>query len=608
MPKAALHPFRSALVLLPLALAASGPGCASDVSTQHETGEPPAGAVRGEFAYNVATLDDGTSETDYFLKQPDGSELKLLFDSEPDVAAGTNLDVWVSPENGMFRVRHFEILPVSRIEQALIAGPSYNARSFAFVIVNNGTPPTPIAEADATRRVFGITPNTVPSVRQYYMEASYGRQDIAGMVVGPLNFTMTACNTGPLATALTPMVPFTANHYLWYIQPRNAACSWAGLAQGGTPVNPSRNTWYNASSGCVVLVQEPGHNFGMSHSSSMTCMGQPFADVPLGTCTHSEYGDRFDPMGGGCRHMNAFQKTYQGWLEKCNIVDSAVSGTYTLLPLELPCNGVQAITVPFGKVRPFTRSGGGGGTTTDQLTNYLIEMRAPIGIDSGLAATVQIRATSNLRDRTQRGLHTWILDMNPATTNVFDGLTVGQTFTDPAGSPIITVMALDNTKATVRVDVMAPAAGASATCLDDTPFTGPGPGTESCAPQVASAPNAPPAIPDGGATPPPPGPRPDAGGRDTAPPRGDAGPVTPPPGGSGGAGGSTPPPGTGGATGQGGAAGGGGVPVGDAGTGSVIVGSGCGCRLGSTDHTATGSVLACGLALVGLVFRRRRRR
>jgi hypothetical protein len=181
----------------------------------------------------------------------------------------------------------------------------------------------------------------------------------------------------------------------------------------------------------------------------------------------------------------------------------------------------------------------------------------------------------------------------------FDGLGAGQSFTDPTGSPKITVVDLDNTHATVKVEFPTPVMSATTvpTCLDDTPFTGPGPGPESCAARVASPSGAPPATPDGGATPPPQTPPKDGG---VAPKDGPA-PAAPDSGTPPGAGGE----GGGGAAGAGGAAGG--TASDAATTNPVVVSSGCGCRLGSADRGATGSVFACGLALVALVLRRRRR-
>jgi MYXO-CTERM domain-containing protein len=583
-------------------------GCTGEPSALDDMGDPAAGAIRGELTYNVATYDNGTTDTQYFLHPADrpSDELRVLFDSEPDLASGTKLDVWLSPENDAFRVRRFQVLPapvVATIHESLVNAPPYNPRSFAFVLVHAGTPPAqPLTAAAATEKLFGTTAGSkVPSVRQYYVEASYGRQDISGMVAGPLDFTMTGCNTSALATMLRPMIPGTYQHYLWYIEPRNAACGWSGLASSGTPDKPRADTWYNSSSGCVVLVQEPGHNFGMAHSSAMKCTGTPFADVPMGSCVHSEYGDRFDPMGGGCFHMNAFQKAYEGWFSKCNLVTTPSNITVTLLPLETPCDGVQAISVPFPKIRPFTRSGGGGSASTDSLSNYVVEMRSGIGIDKGIAQpVVQIRAASDLRERNQRGLHTWFLDMNPATT-ALDGLSAGQSFSDPTGSPTITVVSLDNTKAVVKIEFMGGGTGMP-TCLDDTPFSGTSPGPESCVGPAVPMGQPPVNFPDAGAPIPP---KVDAGG--TARDGGAPGMNPSPPGGSPDARPASSDAGAS-ASGEGISPPGPGAPDAAGITGPVTVGSGCGCHLGGSDRGTTGGALFAALAMTALVARRRRRR
>jgi MYXO-CTERM domain-containing protein len=95
-----------------------------------------------------------------------------------------------------------------------------------------------------------------------------------------------------------------------------------------------------------------------------------------------------------------------------------------------------------------------------------------------LAPQVQVRIGGDLRTRTQRGLHTWMLDMTPATaTNADGGLLAGKSYQDPGGGLTITVMSVDNNQAVVKVDMMGSAAS---TCLDGTTFTAPGPGPESC--------------------------------------------------------------------------------------------------------------------------------
>jgi len=366
-----------------------------------------------------------------------------------------------------------------------------------------------------------------------------------------------------------------------------------------------------------VLVQEPGHNFGMQHSSSLACTGASFADDP-NTCVSSEYGDPFDPMGSGCRHMNAWQKDYQGWFGGCNGVTVQSSGTFTVLPLEQACDGVQFLQIVSPKVRTFNRPAGGGGmATVETFSDYYVELRTPqdfdgmLGNRSTLAPEVLVHVGGDLRARSQRGLHTFLLDMTPATTGRAGfsdaALGVGKTFSDPAGGLDITVMAASATQATIAVSM--PGGTAAPTCIDGTAFTAPGPGPESCNAVVSGAGGAP-AMMTGagghggamtgmgvaGAT--------GAGG---APGAVDAGALDGGGAGGFGAGGAPVDAGTAGATstptGSAGAAptGAAGMVAGEAGG---VVGHGCGCEASGRGPAA--ALLPLGLAIIMSRARRRR--
>ena len=281
---------------------------------------------------------------------------------------------------------------------------------------------TNLTAENALKEIVGPSTNNDPPLRNYYAEVSYGTEELDGRVFGPFQYAIGSCNTSGMPTAFRAMVDQmgggTFNHYLWYIGSRTSACSWSGLGEVGTPDRPANDTWYNGSSSCVVMIQEPGHNFGMQHSSSMDCGSASFHDTPEGNCTHSEYGDPYDPMGGGCRHMNAWQKTYNGWLQGCNMVRVKSSGTFTLLPLELACDGAQVLQIPMPKTRMFMRSGGGGNppTTRSRTTTWSCARSAAPTPRSPRRFTCACRATS--RAAPHRGLHTWILDMDPATHHV----------------------------------------------------------------------------------------------------------------------------------------------------------------------------------------------
>ena len=210
--------------------------------------------------------------------------------------------------------------------------------------------------------------------------------------------TLASCDTDELADGLRDQVHQAAgvaefDLYLWYFG-RTSVCSWSGLSSG-------EDTFYNGSSGCVVLAQEPGHSFGFAHSSSLECQDASGGVVSMlddpNQCTHNEYGNRYDTMGGGCRHFSAYQKVYRNYLQKCNGVNVRSSGTFTLHPIETPCDATQVLQVPMAHVRTLNSSGGGGGDRMTELAHYLVEFRAPIGFDSSMVPSVLINAAPNYR-------------------------------------------------------------------------------------------------------------------------------------------------------------------------------------------------------------------
>lgn len=251
------------------------------------------GSQAGVLAVYVAEGADGQSQTLYFLRDAAGHEQKLLFDAPPTVTPNGWIKLWGVPAGDALHVTCYLGLPdETGVTPALIGATPFTPRSFAFVLLDIGGG---INTTSAT--VQGIMMTNPDSIRNYYLDDSYAMQDIAATVFGPISYTLPDCSTAStnqLASDLRSMIPGTFQHYLWYFGSTFSACAWSGLASVGTSAKPSRDTWYNASTSCVVLVQEPGHNFGMQHSSSLACPnGASFADDP-NTCTASEYGDVFD--------------------------------------------------------------------------------------------------------------------------------------------------------------------------------------------------------------------------------------------------------------------------------------------------------------------------
>ena len=72
--------------------------------------------VAGELAVYIATFDDGTSETRYFLRDATGDEHRLFFETDPDLTPGARVKVWGAPTSEGLRVARFKASLDARID------------------------------------------------------------------------------------------------------------------------------------------------------------------------------------------------------------------------------------------------------------------------------------------------------------------------------------------------------------------------------------------------------------------------------------------------------------------------------------------------------------
>ena len=357
------------------------------------------------------------------------------------------------PEGDALRVTSFERIrtPTSTIQSALIGATPFAARSFAFVLVDIGGGITQVrwdnTMNDLTETfVMGRLTNDDDSLRNYYLGDSYQMQDITAKVIGPLSYTLAAAATPARwrrrsrRWSTRRAGPF--QHYLWYFGSQNAAVQLERPGVGrhaGEAVAATPGTTHSTS--CVVLVQEPGHNFGMQHSSSLECGTSVVRRRPerlhrqrVRRLLRSD-GRRLPPherlaegVPGLVRRLQRRARHEQRDVHAAAVRDG--------------CDGAQFLQIKAPKARPFMRpAAGGGGATTENLDYYYLELRTPVDFDGTLgngSALSAARARSHggrPAPRTGRGLHTFLLDMNAVDDARFNdaALAVGQTFTDPAG-------------------------------------------------------------------------------------------------------------------------------------------------------------------------------
>jgi len=469
-------------------------GCSDGSSTatagSSRDAELTAQEQEGELVTYVADYEDGRSERWHALRQADGRELRLQFETTPAVSGGTRIRVRGSGTVDKYTVRDYEPLPgAQRFETATVTTTVPTQDTYALVLVDLGSGVDVTADA-GQKAMFGTNPSD-KSFASFYYESSYGKYSITGDVIGPYSYPMTGCNTTGMYQAIESQITKSYNHLIYYFK-RTPSCAFGGLGEEGSVGRPAKRTWMNGSLGCVVLMQEPGHNLGLMHANTLKCGTASFSDTPATSCSITEYGNTLTPMGSGCHQLNGYEKWYSRWLSGCNGVRVTSTGSFNLVPLGLSCpDAVQVLQVPMPATRTVSDPQSSG--TAVNLKNYYVELRAPAGVfdqysntrgaGSGVAFTqpvVSIYASDDVRTGAAVGrgggnsnsVWTELLNMTPGAAT-FTGLTTpGQSFTDPSGSPTITLESISADGAVVAVTV-AGGTGA-ATCADGTTLVGSG--------------------------------------------------------------------------------------------------------------------------------------
>jgi hypothetical protein len=475
-------------------------GCTGIVEqTFEETkAEPTPGApvtedITGTLVRTIVGGADGTSSSpEYFVETADGDWIRLHFDRRPDLyhphAAGEEHDGHDGPPVGAgvrvlgqrdaeqrLQVLQLRILQrpapeVEAITQALIA-PS--ARKVAVILANFANNTAQPLTPDATRTlVFTGT----SSSNAYFKEVSFGVRSLVGKlrpdgdVFGwytiannnsPCDYS--AWGTAARAAAQSAGVDLSGYDHIVHYFPKSSSCGWSGVGQV-----PGRYTWVNGSSASTIA-HELGHNFGLHHASSLSCTQDGTRVSISASCTVGEYGDPFDVMGSGYRHLCAYHKGRLGWLEPENMVTATADGSFTVVPIEQKSTGIQSLRVKI-----------------DSTRFYYIELRQPFGFDN-FAATAPVVNGVLIHRGTEYTSMTRpeLVDMTPGTTSFSDAaLGAGKTFTDAASGISIAVVAVSSSGATVTVDLPGGGACTPTTCAAlgaacGTPSNGCG-GTLSC--------------------------------------------------------------------------------------------------------------------------------
>jgi hypothetical protein len=339
---------------------------------------------------------------------------------------------------------------------------------------------SPYQPADVRPGIYGDAATRPYSVRQYYLTQTYGKVDVAG-ARDPAGGDI----FGPYSVADKPGAGGGCLFAYWSNDALNMAidndgfdvgaykaiiyvfvsrrCSFAGAGGGGSQV------WINGMNAYTVD-HELGHTFGNGHASSLRCWNSGATAIYSATCDPpEEYGDPFDPMGGGGSFTNAspgesvpfemepWRKIQIGAMPASDGPVANTPGSYRLTPIERS-SGVRMLRFPTGR-------------GDDRF--FDLSFRQPIGPFDALAADMGGGGRPRALDgvlvtvdkRLNDGSNSWLLDMTPETgagaidpfthlpRSGFEDapLTAGRTFDDDVTGLSLTVNAVGPEGADVTV-------------------------------------------------------------------------------------------------------------------------------------------------------------
>lgn len=435
-------------------------GCSG--SPDPELGEA---AVEGTLeAVVVGNAERTAAHLEYFVEREDGVWIRLLFDRRADLLHGDEGHEHILLPSGGFAVPSDSKLRVTgtlegdaitvesidlvedtggigtNTEELIAASPRKVAIILANFTNNTSQPITPTAARDL---VFAST----SSANAYFQEESFGIRSLVGKLAttgdvfgwytispGSTSCDYSGWGNSARAAAQAAGVNLTGYDHVIHYFPRNSSCGWSGVGQV-----PGKYTWINGS-GASTISHELGHNFGSHHASTLICTTNG-TRVTIGpSCSLNEYGNPFDVMGSGFRHMTAFNKGRIGFLEPENTVTVSADGTFDVTPLEKKSTGIQALRIPI-----------------DANNAYYVEFRQPFGFDnfsstSSVVNGVLVNRAPLSYSKLERPA---LLDMVPTTSSFTDAaLGVGKTFSDTTARVSVRLNSISSTAANVTVDML----------------------------------------------------------------------------------------------------------------------------------------------------------
>jgi len=296
-------------------------------------------------------FENHTFRQKYFLFSNGSTHEVLFVDTKEYCILATEVEIRGWRMGSVFVASHVDVAVLRRPEKISAIG---TYRILMLLINFLDSPPILYGAVDVQRKFFGDN----CAARQMYREASYGKLDFVGTVIGWINLQ----KNGPSASnddlaAIIQARNIDLSNYDCVVAWQNherapgpealvGKTPWMVggrtflLGQFWMPGNMgTKYVWWTTSDVSAwdrandwMFCHEMGHSLGFGHAGCWP--------APESSPYNRAYGNFFDMMGaGGDPHgfsvqPNAYFKHSAGWLDASSLLTISQSGTYTLKPIE----------------------------------------------------------------------------------------------------------------------------------------------------------------------------------------------------------------------------------------------------------------------------------
>ncbi|MBN1127926.1 MAG: hypothetical protein JXA71_03005 [Chitinispirillaceae bacterium] len=406
--------------------------CVLLTPAEAKDGSPDTKVFTGTIQIMIHDDIDGTvAEHDYLMLESDKDNwLRMTYASPNDRVAHVKGGKTVSVSDvfgevkvtgalvdNELHVQHIDL--ISSETKSLSSGaPGPGTKKIAAVLIGFSGKPFAYQNNEVRDAIFG---EETRSMDAFYEEASFGEFDVVGIenpdgdVLGPFNLSYSGCDAaGGYTQAATaardaaeaaghPIDEYDKILHVFVVG--GAGCPGGGVA-GGRYANifvDLRAMWDYGS-------HEMGHCFGLGHASSSKDCSTRSGNVVTygGSCTHDEYGDMSDIMGGRNFMFCSYHMERLQWLPAANSKTVTRSERVILWAINRPISGTQSLYA------------------SSQSNKFHFEFRRKVGFDerieTGLVDGILVRHIS--------GRNPHIIDMTPTNDFRDAALRVGSTFKD----------------------------------------------------------------------------------------------------------------------------------------------------------------------------------